>query len=75
MIGEEIASTLEVSSADNEIIALTQLLYGAEAVVFIFLPFCYGELVENTMEYLITDINKRIDEFNDKDIRVICITR
>lgn len=75
MVGEIINAALEVASSESEICGITQLLHGAEAVVVLFLPFCYGDTTSHSMESLVIDINQRIDEFNQQDLRVICITR
>jgi hypothetical protein len=75
MIGEKLNDFLELASSDHEIVSLTQLIHGAEALVILFTPFCFGEINDNTMENLIVQVNERIEEFNQQDLRVICIAR
>lgn len=75
MVGEVVNTAFEVASSENEICGITQLLHGAEAVVVLFLPFCYGDTSSHSIESLVIDVNQRIDEFNQQDVRVVCITR
>lgn len=65
----------ELISPDHEVVGITQLINGADAVVMIFIPFCYGEVGNGTMEALVLDVNRRIDEFNGQDLRVVCVTK
>jgi hypothetical protein len=75
MVGDTVSADLELASAENEICSISQLLHGAEALVVIFTSFCYGKLGKGSVETLILDVNERINEFNQQDLRVICITR
>lgn len=76
MNGTAVSSDLELASSDNEIFSISQLLHGAEALVMIFTPYCYGDAAsKETIESLILEVNERIDEFNSQDLRVVCVTR
>ncbi len=74
-VGDVVSSNLELASLENEIVPISQLFYGAEAVVIFFVPFCYGELVKQSMESLLVEVNDHLDEFNQHDLRVVCISR
>ena len=75
MIGETISADLELANTDNEISALSMLLHGAEGLVVLFCPYCFGEDTPNSMESLVLDVNDKLDFFNQRELRVICITR
>ncbi|RYH12513.1 hypothetical protein EON65_38125 [archaeon] len=76
MIGEAVSSDLELASSNNEIFSISQLLHGAEALVMIFTPYCFGDATnKESIESLILEVDERIDEFNSQDLRVVCITR
>ena len=76
MIGETVSSNMELASSDNEIFSISQLLHGAEALVMIFTPYCYGDASnKESIESLVLEVSSRIDEFNSQDLRVVCITR
>ena len=76
MIGESIANGLELANADNEVCELNDLLHGAEALIVIFCPYCFGDAESgSSMESLVMDVNNNLDEFSALDLRVICITR
>jgi hypothetical protein len=72
MIGDLISSDLELANADNEIVPLSVLLHATEALVVLFVPYCFGK---NSMEILVEDVNNKIEFFYRKELRVICITR
>ena len=74
-VGDTVSSDLELASIQNEICPISQLFYGAEAVIIFFVPYCYGELTDNSMETLLIDVNQKIDDFNSQDLRVVCITK
>jgi hypothetical protein len=69
------SNDLELASSENEIFPFNFLLNGAEALIILFLPFCFGERKEKSMEQLIINVNERLDTFNQHDIRVVCVTR
>ena len=75
MIGHKISSNLELGTVDHEISNLSHLLIGAEALVILFIPYCFGDILDDTMESLVLEVNRRIEEFNKNDLRVICISR
>lgn len=75
MIGESVNETFEVVSTEHDVVSINQLIQGADALVTIFLPFCYGEEGNTSMESLVMDINDRLGEFHNNDMRVVCITR
>lgn len=75
MVGEIISAELEVSSTDNEVTPLSMLLHGAEALIVLFCPFCFGSTDEKSMEALMLDVNSKIDFFDRRDLRVVAITR
>ena len=75
MIGETISADLELANSDNEILALSNLLHGADALIVLFCPYCFGENTNNSMEALVSDVNDKLEFFNQKELRVICITR
>lgn len=72
---EFLPKDLEVANSDNEICGLNSLVLGAELLVILFIPFCFGENVKNSMESLVCEVNDRMDEFSENDIRIICISR
>lgn len=74
-IGEVISTELELATSDNEICGLSTLLNGAEALVVLFVPFCFGPINDGTMENLVIEVNERLDDFSEHDLRVICITK
>lgn len=75
MIGEIIADDLEIANTDNEICTIGALLQGTEALVMLFTPYCFGDVNLNSMEKLLMDVNQNLEDFNQQDLRVICITR
>ncbi len=75
MIGETVNEKFEIVSSDNDVIGVTQLIQGADALIIIFVPFCFGEEVNLSMESLVMDVSDRLEEFNNRDIRVVCVTR
>lgn len=75
MVGDMISTDLEVSSTDNEVTPLSMLLHGAEALVVLFCPCCFGDTEVKSMEALMQDVNSKIDFFDRRDLRVIAITR
>ena len=75
-MNQSIRSDLEVISLEHESCSLSHLSYGAESLVLIFVPYCYGELNNgNSMESFIMEMNRKIDLFNQNDFRVILISR
>jgi peroxiredoxin len=74
-IGELVTSDLELASMDSEIVPVSQLFYGAEAVIMFFIPHCYGDETAQSMEALLINVNSSMDEFNQYDLRVICISK
>jgi hypothetical protein len=72
---EEIPSDLELLSTNFELISFNQLLFGVEALIVVFLPFSYGDRNLFTIENLLYDINLRLDEFVNNDLRVICVCK
>lgn len=74
-VGDEINADLELASTDHEILPISQLIHGAEALILLFVPYCFGDIVDNSMEQLVLEVNERLDEFNQSDLRVVCITR
>lgn len=74
-VGDVVSSDLELASLENEIIPISQLFYGAEAVIIFFVSFCYGEQTKQSMESLLVEVNHHMDEFNQHDMRVVCISR
>lgn len=75
MIGEQIRDNYEVVSSEHEITSLNQLIQGADALIIIFVPFCYGEETNVSIETLVMDTNDRLSDFSDNDFRVVCVTR
>mmetsp|Transcript_16698 Transcript_16698/g.37058 ORF Transcript_16698/g.37058 Transcript_16698/m.37058 type:complete len:180 (-) Transcript_16698:338-877(-) len=75
MVGEALPTNLELANTENEVINLTALLQGAEALVVLFHPYTYAEVKKNSMENLILDVNDRLEFFEQEDVRVIVITR
>eukprot|EP01039_Chlorochromonas_danica_P009953 gene9953-11003_t len=73
--GEVNCDKLELASSTNEIFSLSQIIGPAEAVIVIFVPYCFGDRTDNSIEALILEVNKRLEEFNSSDLRVICVTR
>lgn len=74
-VGEQIRDNFEVVSTEHEIMTLNQLIQGADALIIIFVPFCYGEETNVSIETLVMDTNDRLGDFSDNDFRVVCITR
>jgi peroxiredoxin len=74
-VGDVVSSDLEIASLENEIIPISQLFYGAEAVIIFFVSYCYGDPVKQSMESLLMEVNDHLDEFNQHDLRVVCISR
>jgi peroxiredoxin len=74
MIGTSLPS-IEVVNSDHEVYSLTELLRGAEAAVFVFTPFTFGEIKPKSMETLLVDISNSIELFSSRDIRMACLTR
>ena len=72
---EYIGSEHVLTSVTSEIYPLGLLLQGVDALIMVFVPYIFGDLIENTMEYLINDLNLDLPLFENRDVRVICVTR
>lgn len=75
MIGQKIRENLELTTVEYEIKNLSHLLVGAEALIVLFVPYCFGSGTGGTMESLVTEVNSSLDEFLKQDLRVACICR
>lgn len=74
-VGDLVSSDLEIASVQNEICPISQLFHGAEAVIIFFVPYCYGELSDHSMETLLIEVNQKMDDFEAQELRVVCITK
>ena len=74
-VGESVSSDLELASIQNEIVQISQLFHGAEAVIIFFVPYCYGELSDNSMETLLIEVSQKMDDFDAQELKVACITK
>lgn len=75
MIGETVNESVEILSSEHDVVGITQLIQGADALIIIFVPFCFGEESSSSMESLVMEVNNRLSDFNSRDMRVICVTR
>lgn len=75
MIGS-VLPDIEVVNTDHDVCSLPSLLVGAEATVLIFSPWSFGHMQNSgSLEALLVEMNEALQMFNDRDIRVACITR
>jgi hypothetical protein len=66
---------MEMLSLNGEVYTINQLLFGTQALVMIFMPYCFGDIDGNSIESLIVETNERLDDFLALDLRVVCIGR
>ena len=61
--------------ANGVVCQLPSYLREASALVLIYVPYCFGSASPGTIFQFLNKVNDCRSLFEDKDIRVLCITR
>ena len=69
-----INASATLASVNSDITPIGLLLQGATALVLLFVPYCFGECTENSMEKLLKEINDEHALYVTSEIRVVAVT-
>lgn len=67
---------MSISTSEGEDRYLHSLLRECQAVIFLFLPYLFGNPESETgMHAFLVKLNGSLDAFKERDIRVVCVTK